>query len=247
MGVDERTSVAPGATDPAASVRARQTWRNALILGVAAIVTMGALDLAVVLSRSSGPHVDSLSMLMGLGDLPATKAAPDFTLVDQHGRTQSLSAMRGKAVVLQFMDPHCTDICPIVSQELVDAAHDLGRDVSKVDFVAVNVNPYATAVRDVSAFSREHGLSSLPNWYFVTGPATALAKVWSAYGISVEAPSPTADVIHSSYLFFIGKQGTERYMAIASDDHTTRGRAYLPAADVTAWGAGIATVVRRLL
>ena len=33
---------------------------------------------------------------------------------------------RGHAVVLEFMDPHCTDVCPLVSAEFIDAYHDLG-------------------------------------------------------------------------------------------------------------------------
>jgi protein SCO1 len=54
------------------------------------------------------------------------RPALGFTLTDQDGRTLALSALRSKVVVLEFMDPHCTDICPIVSQEYVDAYRDLG-------------------------------------------------------------------------------------------------------------------------
>src|SRR6266550_5570067 len=67
----------------------------------------------------------SLANEMLLTPLPHDQA-PGFTLTDQAGRTMKLSALRGKVVVLQFMDPHCTDICPIVSQEFVDAYHKLG-------------------------------------------------------------------------------------------------------------------------
>jgi hypothetical protein len=55
---------------------------------------------------------------MGLAPVPA-RPAPGFTLADQDGRTMPLSGWRGKVVVLEFMDPHCTDICPLVSQEFV--------------------------------------------------------------------------------------------------------------------------------
>ena len=33
----------------------------------------------------------------------------------------SLSAFRGRAVVLEFMDSRCTGICPLVSREFIDA------------------------------------------------------------------------------------------------------------------------------
>ena len=88
----------------------------------------------------------SLANLMVLSPLPGIRA-PGFTLTDQNGHALSLASLRGKVVVLQFMDPHCTDICPIVSAEFVKAYHDLGPLASKVVFAAVNVNAYHAGSR----------------------------------------------------------------------------------------------------
>jgi protein SCO1 len=93
-----------------------------MILAGAAVVTVVAVTHA-----SSGPQSarptgipasvsDAQINLMGLSPVPV-RPAPGFTLTDQDGRTLSLASLRGKAVVLEFMDPHCTDICPIVSHE----------------------------------------------------------------------------------------------------------------------------------
>jgi cytochrome oxidase Cu insertion factor (SCO1/SenC/PrrC family) len=183
--------------------------------------------------------------LMQLSPVPPTKA-PGFTLTDQSGRTFSLASFRGKTVVLEFMDPHCTDVCPIVSQEFVDAYHDLGRDASHVVFLAVNVNRYHLRVADVAAFSAEHRLTTIPSWHFFTGSYPSLRAVWRAYDIEVEAPSPNADIIHTSVMYFIGPRGQERYVASPMADHTKSGSAYLPANQFTAWGQGIAQVARHL-
>ncbi|HLI15828.1 MAG TPA: SCO family protein [Acidimicrobiales bacterium] len=187
----------------------------------------------------------ALADLMGLSALPA-RAAPAFTLVDQHGRRVSLRSLRGRAVVLEFMDPHCVDVCPIVAQEFVDAYRDLGGTAARVDFVAVNVNPYHRAVSDVAAFTREHGLSAIPSWEFLTGPVRRLEAVWHGYDVYVHAPSRNADVIHTSIVYFIDPLGRERYVAAPQVDHTASGRAYLPPAPLAAWGRGIATVARDL-
>jgi cytochrome oxidase Cu insertion factor (SCO1/SenC/PrrC family) len=187
-----------------------------------------------------------LATLMALSPVPA-KPAPDFTLTDQNGRTLSLSSFRGRAVVLEFMDTHCTDICPIISQEFIDAYRQLGSAASNVVFVAVNVNGYHAAVTDVAAFSREHQLNTIPNWHFFTGPVSDLHSVWTDYGIVVQAPSPTADVIHSSFAFFIDPKGNERYLANPTDDHTSSGTAYLPAGPLASWGHGIALVSQSLI
>jgi cytochrome oxidase Cu insertion factor (SCO1/SenC/PrrC family) len=188
----------------------------------------------------------SLANLMALSPIPNT-AAHDFTLTDQRGVTTSLRSFRGRAVVLDFMDPHCVDICPIVSQELLDAHRNLGASANRVVFLAVNVNQFATSVGAVNAFSREHQLTSLPSWHFFTGSAAMLRSVWRAYGVAVNAPSPQADVVHSSLIFFIDAKGRERYLANPTDLRTATGKAYLPADSLASWGTGIALVLKSLL
>ena len=199
--------------------------------------------------RASGIPADistPLANFMGLDPLPS-KPAPDFTLADQHGHTVSLSSFRGHPVVLEFMDPHCTDICPLVSQEFVDAYRDLGADGRRVAFLAINVNQYHRSTASMLAFSQEHGLTTIPTWHFFTGPLPLLRSAWAHYGIYVHAPSPTADVIHSSYIFFIGPGGQERYLASPTDFRRANGTGYLPPATITEWGHGIAPVARSLL
>jgi len=194
--------------------------------------------------RASGlpASVDNpLAYLMGLS-AGSGRPAPDFTLTDQHGATLSLRSLRGHVVVLGFMDPHCTDICPIVSRELIDAAQRLGTTARNVDFVSINVNQYHRSVADMTSFSAAHGLSSISTWHFVTGPTAALRAAWHDYGVAVIAPNPNADIIHTSVIYFIDAKGVERYVAFPMDDHTASGAAYLPAPQISSWGRGIALV-----
>jgi hypothetical protein len=51
----------------------------------------------------------------------------------------------------------------------------LGRAGSRVQLIAVNANPSATAVSDVMAYSRSH--SMVNQWDFLTGSRTQLASV----------------------------------------------------------------------
>ena len=162
-GTEEAAAARPVPAPAGASRRGMLAfWVSlaAILLAGAAVITV----VAVVHARS-GPRLarptgipasvsDAQINLMGLSPVPA-RSAPGFTLTDQDGRTLSLASLRGKVVVLEFMDPHCTDICPIVSQEYVDAYRDLGPLADKVVFAAVNVNQYHAAVADMMAYSRE--------------------------------------------------------------------------------------------
>jgi cytochrome oxidase Cu insertion factor (SCO1/SenC/PrrC family) len=206
-------------------------------------------DRSVSLRRPSGIPASvsaSLASLMGLSPVPAS-AAPGFTLTDQAGHALSLASFRGRVVVLEFMDPHCTDICPIVSQEFIDAYRDLGASAARVVFVAVNVNRYHLRVADVAAFSGEQRLTQVPSWHFLTGSYPSLAAVWRDYEITVDAPGPDADVVHSSQMYFIDSRGRERFVADPMVDHTASGSSFLPAGQLASWGQGIALVARQLV
>jgi hypothetical protein len=88
-------------------------------------------------------------------------------------------------VVLEFMDPHRVDVCPIVSQEFIDAYHDLGHAASRPVFAAVNVNRYHLGISDVAAYSRDHQLAHRAR---------------------------NADIVHASEVVFIDPAGRERYI-----------------------------------
>src|SRR5215467_7928969 len=127
-----------------------------IILGVAAVLLIGLNVYAVfaVIStknetaganlRPSGIPANistGLANMMQISPVPGVRA-PGFTLTDQNGHTMSLASLRGKVVVLEFMDPHCTDICPIVSQEFVAATPQLAARARHVVFAAIHLNPY---------------------------------------------------------------------------------------------------------
>jgi cytochrome oxidase Cu insertion factor (SCO1/SenC/PrrC family) len=251
----EKAAVSRPAPAPGSAAR---RGRLAFWASLAAIILAGAAVITVVaVTRpGSGPQLarptgipasvsDAQINLMGLSPVPV-RPAPGFTLTDQDGRALSLASLRGKAVVLEFMDPHCTDICPIVSQEYVDANRDLGPLADKVVLAAVNVNQYHAAVSDMMAYSREQRLNTIPGWHFLTGPVPDLRKVWDGYEIAVQAPSPDADIVHTSAVYFIDPAGRERFIAAPMADHTSSGASYLPAGQIAAWGQGIAQVARTL-
>jgi protein SCO1 len=255
VGLSQGPGTAPRAPAAAsARRRGRLAMLAALALAVAAAagtsgyVIGGHPGTAGVELRASGIPAsisDSIASLMNLDTLPH-KAAPGFAFTDQAGRTMTLSDFRGKVVVLEFLDPHCTDICPIVSREFLDAYHDLGTLAGRVVFAGINVNPYHTRGQDVLAFSREQQLTTIPDWHYFTGPVPRLRPVWDAYHIYVQAPNPSADVVHTSAAYFIDPQGRERYLASPQVDHAQSGASYLPADQISAWGRAIAALARSL-
>ncbi|HEX7525396.1 MAG TPA: hypothetical protein VF327_03765, partial [Gaiellaceae bacterium] len=52
---------------------------------------------------------------------PGARPAPQFALRDQRGRVVSLSALRGRTVVLTFLDSLCRQACPVEGKLLAAA------------------------------------------------------------------------------------------------------------------------------
>jgi cytochrome oxidase Cu insertion factor (SCO1/SenC/PrrC family) len=256
---DGQQAASGGATNeqgPPASSPGRRPPRILIYGMIAAVVTIAVVAGAFVIARhqdTAGPRPSgipanvptSLANEMLLTPLPRQQA-PGFTLTDQAGRTMGLSALRGKVVVLEFMDPHCTDICPIVSQEFVDAYHKLGGKAGKVVFAAINVNQYYATVASMATYSSAQRLNTIPGWHFFTGPVPALQTAWRNYNIEVSAPNPNADIIHTSSVYFIDPQGRERFLGSPMVDYTANGTAYLPLAQISDWADGIARLATDL-
>lgn len=216
----------------ATAVRKVALW-GAVVILVAGIL-VGLYDWNQQRARQAAAFAAS-ARLMGLTQVN-DQPAPDMNLIDQNGNHVSLSSFRGKVVVLEFMDPVCTDICPIVSAELIQANQLLGSRSRGVVFVAVNVNQYHESVADVKKFTDEHGLGKLNNWYFLTGSTNQLQKVWKDYSIYVK-PNPTGDVEHSSIMYFIDRNGNQR--ALANPDNNQ--------SQVRQWAKGIAAVALQMV
>jgi cytochrome oxidase Cu insertion factor (SCO1/SenC/PrrC family) len=134
--------------------------------------------------------------------------APDFTLTDQFGQPVTLSSLRGREVVLAFIDSRCKDVCPLTAQIMYDARSRLKTsEASQVQLVAINANPTATSVAVVQAWSIAHGM--LHQWVFLTGGATQLESLSHLYHVYVQVDSSGQD-IHDPITFIIDAQGHER-------------------------------------
>jgi cytochrome oxidase Cu insertion factor (SCO1/SenC/PrrC family) len=146
---------------------------------------------------------------IALGGFPVNgDLAPDFTLVDQFGQSVTLSSLRGREVVLAFIDARCTSLCPLTAQIMYAAKARLGSSTaSKVMLVAVNANTTATSVSAVQAWSIQHGM--LHQWLFLTGTAQQLEAIYRSYKV-YEQVNADGSVTHDPITYIIDASGHER-------------------------------------
>jgi protein SCO1/2 len=144
------------------------------------------------------------------------QSAPDFALVDgMTGANVSLGGLRGNVVALAFLYTRCPDICPLTAEYFRQSQSTLGSDSSRVQFVAVSVDPINDVPQSVRAFSEQHQLAR--NWHFLIGPAASLQSVWSAYGIRQEPDASTGSVGHTDAIYLIDASGKARVLLHTAD------------------------------
>ena len=141
---------------------------------------------------------------------PLNFPAKPFQLTDQHGHTVSLASLRGKVVLLTFLDPVCTSDCPLIAQEFRAAGQLLGADARHVELVAVVANPIYHEVAFTQAFDRQERLTQVPNWLYLTGSVPQLRQVWRDYGISALILPAGSMIGHPDIAYVIDRAGRVR-------------------------------------
>ena len=210
-------------TPAPAAAGARASWRDRVRLaslrqsvmtasfpsvasaGAVALIILGAAPMA---AAQANPVADPiLAEAINGSSAPLNVPAPAFTLTDQHGRTVTLASLRGKVVLLTFLDDTCSVDCPLIAQEFRAAGQLLG-DPRRVELVAINYNPLYTQVSYIQAFNRQEGLAQVRNWLFLTGTRTQLEQVWRRYGAAPAEVLPAGSMIgHGDYAFIIDQAG----------------------------------------
>lgn len=174
--------------------------------GALSVILVGAAPMAFAsVNRTADPIIaQAIAGTTGQLDTPA----PGFTLTSQDGRPVSLASLRGKVVLLAFLDPVCTTDCPLIAQEMRSADAMLGAKAANTELVAVVANPTYTSVAYTRAFTSQENLSQVRNWLYLTGSLSQLTSVWHHYGIEVENLPAGAMSAHNDVAFVIDADGT---------------------------------------
>jgi cytochrome oxidase Cu insertion factor (SCO1/SenC/PrrC family) len=217
------TAAAAAAADPPAASAPGGNWRGWLrpertravlaatsiqtvtVLGALAVVAIGAVPMAA--ASVTGRADPILAEAIAGYSPPLDTPAPAFRLTDTRSRTVTLDSLRGKVVLLTFLDPVCTTDCPLIAQEFKGAGALLGAQASQVELVAIAANPTYYGTQFTEAFTRQEGLSNVPDWLYLTGTLSQLKHTWGQYGIDVQDLPAGAMSAHNDLAFVIDRSG----------------------------------------
>jgi protein SCO1/2 len=195
-------------------------------LALAVIVVAGLLlGLAVALyARSSGGGPEAGAGAFAGSAAPAGLALPPFELRDHDGSLVRSSDLRGKVVVLTFLDTKCTEACPIIAGEVAAAWRLLSKEERRQAVaVAISTDPRDDTPESIRAFLRRH--RAFGTFLYLSGPIPEMKRLWHRFQILSSFESRDADT-HSAPVRIYSRDGVWLATLHAGADLTPRNLAH---------------------
>jgi cytochrome oxidase Cu insertion factor (SCO1/SenC/PrrC family) len=187
-----------------------------------------ALPVGIALLVAAGVGLSLAFTFRGGRDKPAVvgadldRQAPDVSLLTQDGRKVTLSAFRGKVVVLSPILTLCHEVCPITTGAFISMERAVRRAGvgDRVVFAEISVDPWRDSPARLRAFARYTGVDVT----LLTGTERNLHRFWRFFGVDFfktpeQRPADvdwwthkplTFDVAHSDGVFFVDPHGRWR-------------------------------------
>jgi len=200
-GIQESQLLGPDPLPPRARARATQVMGPPASVRIAAGFFRALTMLAMLILPAYAVGGD--------GQLPVIGPAPPFTLTSQDGVPIALADLRGKVVALAFIYTGCPDICPMLTQKMVDVQDGLGEEFgAKIAFVSITLDPERDTPEVLKDYAQFWG-AKLDGWAFLTGSLEAVRDVTRRYGVFF-AKKEDGSVEHSQLTTLIDADGQMR-------------------------------------
>lgn len=134
----------------------------------------------------------------------AAVSVPDFRLTTQQGKPLTLSDMKGKIWVADFIFTNCPTICPAMTQEMARLQSEFVAD--PVYFVSFSVDPERDTSRVLSRYAKAYGADDR-RWHFLTGNKAAIYEL-AEDGFSLAAGHNGTELLHSTRFVLVAPDGT---------------------------------------
>ncbi|HEX3391185.1 MAG TPA: SCO family protein [Solirubrobacteraceae bacterium] len=174
-----------------------------VIAGGVAVLTVGGGG-----KRPSAPGIQGIASSKFSGSL-ASPAEPEPPLVLRNYKDEQvgIGRYRGKAVLVTFLYTKCPDVCPIIASNLGVALNLMGpAKASKVQVIAVSVDPRGDTPKAVAVFLARHGVAGRMQYLIGSGPE--LAHVWKAWGVGSEQDAQQPQLVnHTGLVYGVSASG----------------------------------------
>ncbi len=191
--MDTQTESVGGNSD--SRLRERKLDKSTLIWVVLGVIIIGIAG------------VNLWSVFDTKSEVPVSKSVavsvPDFSLTTQQGEPLTLSDMKGKIWVADFIFTNCPTICPAMTQEMARLQSEFVAD--PIYFVSFSVDPERDTSSVLSRYAKAYGADDR-RWHFLTGDKTAIYQI-AEEGFSLAAGHNGTELLHSTRFVLVTPNG----------------------------------------
>lgn len=137
---------------------------------------------------------------------------PDFSFVNQDGKTVTAKDFEGKIYVADFFFTTCPTICPIMKTQML-RVYEKFKGNPQVALLSHSIDPRHDSVAVLREYARRLGVTGA-QWQFVTGDKAKIYEIGqqSYFVTAKEDPDAEGGLLHSGAFALIDKQKRIRGM-----------------------------------
>ena len=137
-----------------------------------------------------------------------TDCLPDITLQNQAGQPVTLSSLKGKPVLLDFIYTSCPGPCLVLTARMKKIARDLGPQLGRdITMVSITVDPEHDGPKQLAYYVKEQG-ANFPGWHFLTGTPQQIDDVMANFKLK-RVKESDGSVDHIIDFFMLSPDGRE--------------------------------------
>jgi protein SCO1/2 len=167
----------------------------ALASVVVALLALGALAAAFNFGGGGGAPAGQSADYRGTQP-PAGIRLPDFALRSYTGESIRAADLRGKVLLVTFLDSQCTESCPVIASQIGRAIDLLTSDERRrVDAIAISTDPAEDTPERVRSFlGKQRAVGRLD---YLVGSEAEMRPLWTQMNI-LSSLETGEDTLHSA-------------------------------------------------
>ncbi|MCL6626819.1 MAG: SCO family protein [Alicyclobacillus shizuokensis] len=183
----------------------QQPWRRRMRAWTAVLLCSG---LAAV---GCGSAQGATSMQAGKSDSSQVNLnwqVPHFRDTDEQGQPFSLSDLRGKVWMADFMFTNCTSVCPLTTAHMAKLQRRLRQAGVDAQLVSFTVDPSHDTPQRLRTYAAKYR-ADLTNWHFLTGYSSQSITRFARDGFKavIESIPKSNQYTHSTEFYLVGPDG----------------------------------------
>jgi protein SCO1 len=185
------------------------SFRVAMSLGGRLGVTLLITIVVAITSAGCRQRAREAGETEGFAVRDSSDCLPDITLVDQHGQAVSLSSLKGKPVLFDFVYTTCPGPCLLLTSHMKKIANQLGPALgTEARIVSITVDPEHDHPAQLLAYAKEFQ-ADIKGWLFLTGTPKQIDDVMARFKL-IRQREADGTVDHVLEFFLVDGNGRAR-------------------------------------